>query len=74
LQFTTDDPEDVAIPGQPFSFGTLKRAQALGDFRALQAHGRRVQRVHLAGDLEAGLKHLVEAIEGARATGGRRAR
>ena len=43
---------DVEIPGEPFSFGTLIDAQALGDLRSLRAHDRRVARVtleHLAG-------------------------
>jgi hypothetical protein len=42
------DPErssDVAIPGQPYTFGTLIDAQALGDLRSLRAQGRRVARV-----------------------------
>ena len=39
--------QDVAIPGQPFSFGTLELAQALGDFASLDAAGRRALHVHL---------------------------
>ncbi len=42
------DPErsaDVPIPGQPYTFGTLIDAQALGDLRSLRAQGRRVARV-----------------------------
>ena len=39
--------QDVAIPGQPFSFGTLELAQALGDFASLDATGRRALHVHL---------------------------
>lgn len=35
---------DLPIPGQPFTFGKLLDAQALGDLRALQASGRRVAR------------------------------
>jgi hypothetical protein len=38
---------DVDIPGQRFSFGTLEQAQALGDFRALDAADRRVLHAHL---------------------------
>jgi hypothetical protein len=38
---------DVAIPGQPYTFGTLIDAQALGDLRALRAGDRRVARVTL---------------------------
>jgi hypothetical protein len=39
--------EDVAIPGEAFSFGTLELAQALGDFASLDATGRRAIHVHL---------------------------
>jgi hypothetical protein len=38
---------DLDVPGQPFSFGTLERAQALGDFNSLDATGRRAVHVHL---------------------------
>lgn len=39
--------EDLAIPHATYSFGDLIRAQALGDYRSLQAAGRRVVRVTL---------------------------
>lgn len=51
LQVVGDDPTDVAIPGKPFGFSTLKQAQAEGDLRTLQTHGLRAGRVTLA-DLE----------------------
>jgi transaldolase/glucose-6-phosphate isomerase len=38
---------DLAIPGEPFSFGTLELAQAVGDFGALDASGRRAMHAHL---------------------------
>ena len=38
---------DVPIPGEPFSFGTLELAQAIGDFAALEAAGRRAVHAHL---------------------------
>lgn len=38
---------DVDIPGQPFTFGTLELAQALGDFNSLDATGRRAIHLHL---------------------------
>ena len=40
-----DEPEEVAIPGQPFGFRRLLRAQAAGDFDALRERGRKVARV-----------------------------
>jgi hypothetical protein len=62
LQLTADDAEDAAVPGEPYSFGVLKRAQALGDLEALREHGRRVMRFHLGDDVDGGLKALAEAI------------
>ena len=47
LQLVGDDVDDLAIPGEKFSFGVLKQAQALGDFQALKNHGRRVLRVQM---------------------------
>ncbi len=40
-----DDPEDLEIPGRPFGFRRLIRAQAAGDFEALRERGRRVARI-----------------------------
>ncbi len=44
---TADPREDVPIPGQPFTFGTLELAQGLGDFTSLDRAGRRALHVHL---------------------------
>jgi len=54
--------EDVAIPGEPFSFGTLEQAQALGDFASLDATGRRAVHAHLAAPDAARLRQLAEAM------------
>jgi transaldolase/glucose-6-phosphate isomerase len=62
LQITSDDAADLSIPGQKASFGVIKAAQARGDFDVLTERGRRALRVHLKGDLEAGLKILNRAI------------
>jgi len=63
LQITADDARDLAVPGQKASFGVIKAAQARGDFGVLTERGRRALRVHLKGDLEAGLKMLDTAIQ-----------
>ena len=39
--------EDLPIPGEPYSFGVLEIAQALGDFESLDRTGRRALHVHL---------------------------
>jgi transaldolase/glucose-6-phosphate isomerase len=66
LQVTADDAEDLPIPGQKYSFGILKRAQAQGDFEVLAQRGRRVLRVHLKPDGKAGLARLREVVESIR--------
>jgi transaldolase/glucose-6-phosphate isomerase len=63
LQFVADDAKDVAIPDEPYTFGVLKQAQALGDLQALEAHGRRVIRLNLGADIAAGLGELREALD-----------
>jgi transaldolase/glucose-6-phosphate isomerase len=47
LQITEDPGEDLQIPGLGLSFGTMERAQALGDLEALLARKRRAIRIHL---------------------------
>jgi transaldolase/glucose-6-phosphate isomerase len=67
LEITADDAEDLAVPGEQYTFGVIKAAQARGDFQALTDRGRRAVRVHLSG-VEAGLAALdravVEALRG----------
>jgi transaldolase/glucose-6-phosphate isomerase len=62
LQITSEEAEDLAVPGHKASFGVIKAAQARGDFDVLTERGRRALRVHLKGDLESGLKMLDRAI------------
>ena len=62
IQVTAPDATDLPIPGQPYTFSTLKQAQALGDFRSLSSRGRRAIRVDLGADTTAGLKKLYELI------------
>lgn len=64
LQFTYDTDEDVLIPGEPYSFGTLIRAQALGDFESLKAHNRRVMRLHLGRDITPSLRKITRTLRG----------
>ena len=48
LQVVGEDRSDAAIPGQPFTFGELKRAQADGDLATLAKHGLRAVRTTAA--------------------------
>jgi hypothetical protein len=60
LQLTYQPLEDVPIPGQPYSFGTLYAAQSLGDLLSLHERGLRVARVELGPNPLAGLDVLLE--------------
>jgi len=42
LQIVSDDQADLDVPGRPFTFGQLIRAQAAGDASVLAQHGRPV--------------------------------
>jgi glucose-6-phosphate isomerase len=48
LQVLGDDPVDLAVPGQPFTFSQLKRAQADGDLLTLSERGLRAARTTVA--------------------------
>lgn len=63
LQITCDDAVDVLVPGQTYTFGVVKAAQARGDFAVLAERGRRALRVHLGKDVAAGLATLKQCIE-----------
>lgn len=63
LQITCDDAKDVAVPGQKYSFGVVKAAQARGDLEVLRQRGRRTLHVHLGSDVPAGLAQLASAVE-----------
>jgi len=62
LQITCDDAIDVPVPGQRYTFGVVKAAQARGDFQVLADRGRRALRVHLGKDVNAALSFLGNAV------------
>ena len=62
LQITCDDAVDLPVPGQKYTFGIVKAAQARGDFQVLADRGRRALRVHLGKDVNAGLSELSKAV------------
>ena len=55
---------DVPIPGKPFSFGTLAKAQAAGDIESLSAHQRPAVRVQLGRDQAATVNAITAALTG----------
>jgi hypothetical protein len=66
IQLTAPDKVDFEVPGAPYTFSILKRAQAQGDLAALLSHGRRALRVDLGDDVLQGLTKLRELLTVAR--------
>jgi transaldolase / glucose-6-phosphate isomerase len=64
LQITSDDEFDLPVPGQKFTFGVVKAAQARGDFQVLLDRDRRALRVHIKGNVADGLQRVHEALTG----------
>lgn len=64
LQITSDDEFDVPVPGQKYTFGVVKAAQARGDFQVLLDRGRRALRVHIGNGITVseGLEKIKLAI------------
>ena len=65
LQLTSDHPDDLPIPGWPYTFGQLIDAQAAGDFGSIESHDLPIARVHLGRDPDAGLAALERALSAA---------
>ncbi|PYS47078.1 MAG: transaldolase [Acidobacteria bacterium] len=63
LQITCDDAVDLPVPGQKYSFGIVKAAQARGDFQVLAERRRRALRIHLGKDVQAGLGKLTQLFQ-----------
>jgi len=63
LQITCDDAQDLPVPGQKYTFGVVKAAQARGDFQVLADRKRRALRVHLGSDVKAGLTKLADLVK-----------
>src|SRR5437764_1144190 len=64
LQLIHDGAPDVDIPGAPYTFTTLKHAQAIGDLDTLRELGRPAERVTLTGpDPAAAVRSLIKKIK-----------
>jgi glucose-6-phosphate isomerase len=59
---TADPRDDVPVPGEPFSFGTLELAQAIGDYQSLDTTGRRALHLHLAASEHGLLRATLDAL------------
>ncbi len=62
IQITADAAQDVAVPGQKYTFAIVEAAQAQGDLAVLRERGRRWLRIHLGKDVHAGLTELASAV------------
>ena len=63
LQITCDDAKDLPVPGQKYTFGVAKAAQARGDCQVLSQRERRALRAHIGKDVDAGLESIKAAIK-----------
>jgi transaldolase/glucose-6-phosphate isomerase len=63
LQITCDAAVDLPVPGQKYTFGVVKAAQARGDFAVLAERGRRAVRVHLGKNVGKDLAKLSSALQ-----------
>ena len=62
LQITCEDRDHLPVPGQKYTFGIVKAAQARGDFQVLVERGRRALRIHLGKDVPSDLKRILDSI------------
>ncbi|MFA6540573.1 MAG: hypothetical protein WCT99_03150, partial [Bacteroidota bacterium] len=62
LLITGDEPHDLNIPGEVFTFEILKNAQALGDYQSFATRKSRLLHIHMKGNIEAGLNNLVQLV------------
>ena len=62
LQLTDTDAADLPIPGEPYTFGILKQAQALGDYSSLEKRNRRALRLDLGTEPTTGLQRLLNLV------------
>ena len=62
IVIAADPADDLAVPGEPFSFGVLELAQALGDFHSLDRAGRRAMFLHAQRRDPAMLANVVAAL------------
>ncbi len=68
VQLVSENRQDLAIPDSPGSkesgitFGILKKAQSLGDKKALEDKGRRVVQFNLGFDVQKAIERLTENL------------
>jgi transaldolase/glucose-6-phosphate isomerase len=65
IQMVASEGADIPLPGEPFTFGLLSRAQALGDYQSLASRNRRAIRLDLGNDPDGGLRWLAKTVKDA---------
>ncbi len=63
IQFSCTDVLDAPVPGETYTFSTLKAAQALGDYESLASRGRRAARVALGFRIEHALQKTLSEVK-----------
>lgn len=63
LQITCDEAQDLQVPGQKYTFGVVKAAQARGDFAVLAERKRRALRLHIGSDVKSALARLGDLVK-----------
>jgi transaldolase/glucose-6-phosphate isomerase len=62
VQLVGEAGDDLDVPGEDFTFRTLKQAQAAGDLQTLQAHGLEVVRIPVGADPAAGIRDVTGEV------------
>ncbi len=63
LQIVDSPQTDIKVPGKDYSFGSIIKAQSVGDFQALQQKNRRILRIDLKSQTLKGLSKLAKMIK-----------
>jgi len=62
LQLSTEHEKDLPVPGKPYTFGQVVDAQAMGDFQALCALGKRIASIRLTKQINYNIKQLTDKL------------
>jgi transaldolase / glucose-6-phosphate isomerase len=65
MQLTGGPQIDIPIPAEPYGFGVLVRAQAIGDLQSLVSRNRRAVSIDLGNDVDSGLQQLALTVKNA---------
>lgn len=63
IQFICNSLDSIQIPEHAYTFGLLKRAQAIGDMQSLIEHKRKIILIDLGKDCINGLNSFIQAIK-----------